>query len=70
MPIKAVPNAPIPVHTAYAVPSGIDFKLIDNAVKLSTAKTKKVTVGQTFVKFSESFKKVVKQISKIPAKRR
>lgn len=70
MPTIAVPKAPTPVHTAYAVPKGMAFKLKEREAKLNIERVKKTTVGQKRVKFSDSFSDVVNPISQNPAKRR
>lgn len=67
MPIKAVPNAPMPVQTAYAVPKGIVLRLKESAEKLKIERSKKATVGPVREKLSDSLRKVVKPISNNPA---
>ncbi len=60
IPAITVSAAPIPVHTAYAVPIGIP-KLIAlfNNIKLNIEDTKNQNEGQNFEKFSEYFKHTV-----------
>jgi hypothetical protein len=48
MPIIATPTAPIPVHTAYAVPTGIDFIAVDNNQKLIAIARTVSTDGTSF----------------------
>lgn len=63
IPTTAVPTAPIAVHTAYAVPSGMVFMARVNNQKLSAANTKNRIVAQ----IPSSFMQVVKPISNAPA---
>lgn len=67
MPVTTVPNAPMPVHIAYAVPRGIVVKLMDSDEKLNNARTMKPIEGHRRLKLADSFKNVVKPTSKIPA---
>ena len=55
IPKIAVPAAPIPVQTAYAVPIGSTFNDQLNREKLPAAKTMKPRLGQSFVNPLESF---------------
>jgi hypothetical protein len=63
----AVPAAPIPVQTAYAVPSGIDFIASDKSQKLIVPEIRKSPTKSHFEKPSESFMHDVKPTSKTPA---
>jgi hypothetical protein len=67
MPRIAVPNAPMPVHIAYAVPNGISLieKERSTILKIMLATVK--TLGQNFVKPFEYFKPTAQQISNRPA---
>jgi hypothetical protein len=67
IPKIAVPAAPIPVHTAYAVPIGKTFKDQLNKEKLPAAKTKKLRLGQSLVNPFESLSIVAKPTSRNPA---
>ena len=67
IPTTAVPAAPIPVHTAYAVPTGKTFSDQLNKEKLPAAKTKNPRLGHIFVKPFESLSIVAKPTSSTPA---
>jgi hypothetical protein len=67
MPSIAVPNAPIPVHTAYAVPSGISLTAKARRSILRTMLTKVKILGQNLVNPLEYFNPTAQQISKMPA---
>jgi hypothetical protein len=67
IPNIAVPAAPIPVQTAYAVPIGSTFSDQLNREKLPAAKTMKPRLGHSFVNPLESFSIVAKPTSSIPA---
>jgi len=67
MPRIAVPAAPIPVQTAYAVPIGRTFNDQASREKLPDAKTKNPILGQIFVKLFESLSMVAKPTSSSPA---
>ena len=67
IPKIAVPAAPIPVQTAYAVPIGRTFSDHASNEKLPDAKTKKPMLGQIFVKLFESLSIVAKPTSRSPA---
>ena len=67
IPRIAVPAAPIPVQTAYAVPIGRTFSDQANKEKLPEAKTKNPMLGQIFVKLFESLSIVAKPTSSNPA---
>ncbi len=67
IPRIAVPAAPMPVHTAYAVPIGKTFKDQLNREKLPAAKTMKPRLGQILVKPLESLSIVAKPTSSTPA---
>lgn len=62
-----VPTAPMPVHTAYAVPIGKVCVALFNRIKLKVMEIKKPMLHFTLVKLFESFKQVVKPTSKKPA---
>ncbi len=66
IPNIAVPAAPIPVHTAYAVPIGILFNVLARQVKLNALKKIKRNAGFSFVKPSEYFNEIANAISKSP----
>ena len=70
IPHATVPAAPIPAHTAYAVPIGIVFIACDTQKKLKMIKMPVIRLGMSFVKPWLNFKAIVKQISKKPASRR
>lgn len=67
IPIITVPTAPIPVHTAYAVPIGNSASALFRKIKLNTAQIKKPALHFNTVKFFERFRQVVNPISKQPA---
>ena len=67
IPRMAVPAAPIPVQTAYAVPTGKTFSDQASKEKLPDAKTKNPMLGQIFVKLFESLSIVAKPTSSNPA---
>jgi hypothetical protein len=67
IPKIAVPAAPIPVQTAYAVPMGKTFSDQASNEKLPDAKTKNPILGHTFVKLFESLSIVAKPTSSTPA---
>jgi hypothetical protein len=60
-------TAPIPVHTAYAVPSGIYFITTESKVTLIIIVTIVNAVGHNFVKPSVYFSPMAQKHSKIPA---
>ena len=68
IPMTAVPKAPMPVQTAYAVPSGMVLSAWVRKSKLSQMQTRKPNDGHSRVKLSDSFRQVVKPISRKPAK--
>lgn len=70
MPIIAVPTAPMPVHTAYAVPIGMDLSEKAMKTMLRTRETIVMAVGSGFVKPSESLRLNAHAISKKPAVKR
>ncbi len=70
IPAKTVPNAPIPVQTAYAVPIEIPFNDNVSSPKLVNAHTENATDGHSRVKPSDIFKNVVKPTSNAPANSR
>jgi hypothetical protein len=67
IPRIAVPAAPIPVQTAYAVPIGRTFSDQANKEKLPEAKIKNPMLGQILVKLLESLSIVAKPTSSNPA---
>jgi hypothetical protein len=67
IPTIAVPAAPIPVHTAYAVPTGRTLSDQLSSEKLPAAKTKNPKLGHNFVKPLESLSIVAKPTSRKPA---
>ncbi len=67
IPKSAVPAAPIPVQTAYAVPMGSTFSDQLNREKLPAAKTIKPRLGQSLVKPFESLSIVAKPTYSKPA---
>jgi len=67
IPKIAVPAAPIPVQTAYAVPIGRTLSDQASREKLPDAKTKNPILGQIFVKLFESLSIVAKPTSSNPA---
>jgi len=62
-----LPTAPIPVHTAYAVPNGSERNASAINVKLSTMATAVAAVGQNRVSPSEYFKPSAQPTSSRPA---
>src|SRR5215471_8368043 len=69
MPTRMLPTAPIPVHTAYAVPKGSDLSASAINAKLNTIAIAVAAVGQGFVSPSEYFKPSAQPISSRPAAR-
>jgi len=67
IPKIAVPAAPIPVQTAYAVPIGRTLSDHASKEKLPEANTRKPTLGQILVKLFESLSIVAKPTSRSPA---
>lgn len=67
IPNIAVPAAPIPVHTAYAVPIGILFRVFERHIKLNAPKKINRRVGLSFVKPSEYFNEIARATSKSTA---
>jgi len=67
IPKIAVPAAPIPVQTAYAVPIGRTLSDQASREKLPDAKTKNPMLGHIFVKLFESLSIVAKPTSRSPA---
>jgi hypothetical protein len=67
IPKIAVPAAPIPVQTAYAVPLGKTLSDQAKSEKLPVAKTRNPILGQIFVKLFESFNMLAKPTSRKPA---
>jgi hypothetical protein len=62
-----LPTAPIPVHTAYAVPKGSDRNAMAISPKLSAIATSVATVGQNLVSPSEYFRPKAQATSSRPA---
>jgi len=67
IPKIAVPAAPIPVQTAYAVPIGRTFSDQASREKLPDANTKNPMLGQILVKLFESLSIDAKPTSSNPA---
>jgi hypothetical protein len=67
IPRMAVPAAPIPVQTAYAVPIGNTFNDQASSEKLPEANSKNPMLGHNFVKLLESLSMVAKPTSSNPA---
>ena len=67
IPKIAVPAAPIPVQTAYAVPIGRTLSDQASNEKLPQANTRNPMLGQIFVKLFESLSIVAKPTSRSPA---
>jgi hypothetical protein len=67
IPRIAVPAAPIPVQTAYAVPMGRVLRDQASNEKLPDAKSRNPMLGQIFVKLFESLSIVAKPTSRRPA---
>jgi hypothetical protein len=67
IPRIAVPAAPIPVQTAYAVPMGRVLRDQASKEKLPDAKSRNPMLGQIFVKLFESLSIVAKPTSRRPA---
>jgi hypothetical protein len=70
MPTIMVPAAPIPVHSAYAVPNGTDLSENASKAKLRTIADNVPTVGQNLVKPSEDLRLSAQATSSKPASRR
>src|ERR1700751_6064249 len=64
-----LPTAPIPVHTAYAVPKGSDRSASDINAKRSAIATTVAMVGQNLVRPSEYFSPSAQATSNSPAAR-
>ena len=67
IPKIAVPAAPIPVQTAYAVPIGRTLSDQASNEKLPEANTRNPMLGQILVKLFESLSIVAKPTSRSPA---
>src|SRR3954447_26779327 len=67
IPTVAVPAAPIPVHTAYAVPTGRSRRARFKRAKLAIAQTAKSTVGTGLVKPSLASSETANPVSSRPA---
>src|SRR4030081_581978 len=65
-----LPAAPIPVHTAYAVPNGSDLSAMAISPKLNAIASPVAAVGQNRVRPSEYFRPKAQPISNNPAARR
>jgi hypothetical protein len=70
MPTIMVPAAPIPVHSAYAVPNGTDLSENASKAKLKIIADSIPIVGQNLVKPSEDFRLNAQATSSRPASRR
>jgi len=66
IPTITVPTAPIPPHTAYAVPIGIERDASSKSPMLIATETRKVRVQGMFRKPSTKRREVVKTTSKNP----
>src|SRR5579862_5842787 len=69
MPTMMLPTAPIPVHTAYAVPKGSDRKATAIMAKLDAIAATVAAVGQNRVSPSEYLSPSAQPISSSPAAR-
>ncbi len=69
MPNTPVPTAPMPVHTAYAVPTGRSFSASASPTILPAAATRNPTLGHSFEKPSDCFSRSAQTISSKPAAR-
>ena len=67
IPKMAVPAAPMPVHTAYAVPIGKTLSDQAKSEKLPEAKIRNPIVGHTLVKLFESLSIEANPTSSMPA---
>jgi hypothetical protein len=67
MPVIMVPAAPIPVHSAYAVPNGTDLSENASRAKLEIIADSIAMVGQNLVKPSENFRVSAQTTSSKPA---
>jgi hypothetical protein len=67
MPARMLPTAPIPVHTAYAVPKGSDRSASAINPKLNAIAITVATVGQNRVSPSEYFRPRAQATSSAPA---
>jgi hypothetical protein len=67
IPINTVPTAPMPVHTAYAVPSGRLRVATPTSPKLNTIMVAVATDGHRRVNHSEYFSPMENPISNTPA---
>jgi hypothetical protein len=70
IPRMATPTAPMPVHTAYAVPTGNVFNDRDNRYKLATIERPVNTDGTSLVHPSVYFRPIAHPISNKPATNR
>ena len=68
IPMMAVPTAPIPVHTAYAVPIGIVCMALFRRKKLKEIQIKKPILQPMCLKLLENLRQVVNPTSKMPAR--
>lgn len=70
IPIRTVPTAPIPVHTGYAVPNGIDWVAFASNPMLKTVKRRKPAIQAKYSIPDTSFarpRQYVKPTSHSPA---
>jgi hypothetical protein len=63
----AVPAAPIPTHTAYAVPTGRDFTARDSSNMLALSVERKKAVGHRRVNPAVALRLVAQHTSRSPA---
>lgn len=64
MPRRAVAAAPIPVHTAYAVPIGSDWTAFASRPTLMAIEMTVATLGQRFVNLFENSSPIAQPVSK------
>ena len=67
MPAIAAPTAPVPVHTAYPVPTGSERNASASNTMLSTIVTTNRTVGPSFENPSDSLSASAQTVSNNPA---
>src|SRR5690606_19008183 len=67
MPTMDAPAAPMPVQTAYAVPTGTVFMACAGSAKLAVSVTSVTTLGTTFVQPSVNLRPTAQTISRTPA---
>jgi hypothetical protein len=69
MPAIMLPAAPIPVHSAYAVPNGTDLREYPSSAKLEAIANSIPTVGQNLVNPSDDLRVNAHTTSSKPARR-